>query len=232
LAALFRDGSTSTLSGLRQHFAERLALVESSLYDDVVAAGWFPSRPDQVRARWLTRGLALLAVGVGLVWLAAKYTTFGLVASVVPICGFALAASARWFPRRTAKGSALLSRVRGFKELFDAGEGERQRFAEQHHIFAQYLPYAMVFGCTERWAETFASLGLSAQEMGLGVWYTSPYGYDPIHFGYAMGTFSTYSTGSLAAATPSSVGGAASGGSGFGGGFSGGGFGGGGGGDW
>ena len=39
--------------------------------------------------------------------------------------------------------------------------------------------------------------------MGLGVWYTSPYGYDPIHFGYAMGSFTTHSTGSLAAAAPS-----------------------------
>lgn len=68
--------------------------------------------------------------------------------------------------------------------------------------------------------------------MGLGVWYTSPYGYDPIHFGYAMGSFTTHSTGSLAAAAPSSSGGASSGGSGFSGGFSGGGFGGGGGGSW
>lgn len=124
----------------------------------------------------------------------------------------------------------MLGRVRGFKELFDAGEGERQRFAEQHSLFAQYLPYAIVFGCTDKWAETFADLGLSPQEMGLGVWYTSPYGYDPIHFGYAMGSFTTYSSGSLAAAAPSSTGG--SGGSGFSGGSSGGGFGGGGGGSW
>ena len=70
-----------------------------------------------------------------------------------------LIGSAKYFPRRTAKGSALLGRVRGFKELFDAGEGERQQFAEAHHLFAQYLPYAIVFGCTDKWAEVFAGLG-------------------------------------------------------------------------
>ena len=125
-----------------------------------------------------------------------------------------------------------MGRVRGFKELFDAGEGERQKFAEAHHIFAQYLPYAIVFGCTEQWAAAFADLGLTPQEMGLGVWYTSPYGYNPLMFGMAMRGFTVQSSGSLAAAAPSSSGGAASGGSGFGGGFSGGGFGGGGGGSW
>jgi uncharacterized membrane protein len=119
--------------------------------------------------------------------------------------------------------------VKGFKELFDAGEGERQRFAESKQLFSQYLPYAIVFGMAEKWAATFQALGLTPQEMGLGTWYFSPYGYNPITFGYAMSSFSTVTTGSIAAAAPSSSG---SSGFGGGGGFSGGGFGGGGGGSW
>ena len=232
LDSLFATGTTVTLSGLRTHFAKSLEMIESKLYDDAVAAEWFPTRPDLVRARWLGRGVALFIVGCGLVWLAAKYTHLGLLALPIPLLGVVLMASANQFPHRTAKGSALLGRVRGFKELFDAGEGERQKFAEAHHIFAQYLPYAIVFGCTEQWAAAFADLGLTPQEMGLGVWYTSPYGYNPLMFGMAMRGFTVQSSGSLAAAAPSSSGGAASGGSGFGGGFSGGGFGGGGGGSW
>ncbi|MFN8050792.1 MAG: DUF2207 domain-containing protein [Acidimicrobiales bacterium] len=232
LGSLFATGNVIKLSELKTKFADKLELIESKLYDDAVAADWFPVRPDLVRQRWLGRGVLLLVVGCGLVYLAARYTHLGLVALPVPIVGLLLIVSAKYFPRRTAKGSALLGRVKGFKELFDAGEGERQRFAEQHNLFAQYLPYAIVFGCTEKWAQVFEGLGLSPQEMGLGVWYTSPYAYDPLHFGYAMSSFTTHSTGSLAAAAPSSSGGASSGGSGFGGGFSGGGFGGGGGGSW
>lgn len=232
MSSLFALGDTIVLSALKTTFSDKLAMIESTLYDDSVAAGWFPIRPDRVRSRWVTRGVLLIIVGVAIVFAAARFTHLGLVFLPIPICGLVLVASARFFPRRTAKGSALLGRVRGFKELFDAGEGERQQFAEAHHIFAQYLPYAIVFGCTDKWAETFEGLGLTPEEMGLGVWYTSPYGYSPIHFGYAMGSFTTQTSGSLAAAAPSSSGGASSGGSGFSGGFSGGGFGGGGGGSW
>lgn len=232
LDALFATGSTVKLSDLKTKFSDKMELIQSRLYDDAVAAGWFPVRPDRIRSRWTGRGFVVLLVGIGITIVLAKYTHLGLIGLPIPFLGLVLMATAKYFPHRTARGSALLGRVKGFKELFDAGEGERQRFAEQHQLFAQYLPYAIVFGCTEKWAETFAGLGLSPQEMGLGVWYTSPYGYDPIHFGYAMGSFTTHSSGSLAAAAPSSTGGASSGGSGFSGGFSGGGFGGGGGGSW
>ena len=71
----------------------------------------------------------------------------------------------------------MLGRIRGFKELFDVGEGDRQRFVESKQLFCQYLPYAIVFGMAEQWAETFESLGLSPEEMGVGAWYVSPYGY-------------------------------------------------------
>jgi len=123
----------------------------------------------------------------------------------------------------------MLGRVRGFKELFEVGEGERQAFAERADLFSAYLPYAIVFGMAERWAGVFQSLGMTPEQLGVGGWYVSPYGYNPFAFGVAMNSFATVTTGSMAMAAPSS-----SGGSGFssGGGFSGGGFGGGGGGSW
>lgn len=228
LQGLFRDGSTVKLSELRQNFASRLELVQDALYDDAVALGWFPTRPDRVRNRWHLIGIAALIVGSGLAFLLIRFTSWGFAAIPLPLLGLLLLVLGGRFPHRTAKGTALLGRVKGFRELFAAGEGERQRFAEQHHLFSQYLPYAIVFGMADRWARTFEPLGLTPEEMGIGVWYTSPYGYNPVSFGSAMNSFSTVTTGSIAAATPSS-----SGGSGFGGGgFSGGGFGGGGGGSW
>ena len=234
LAALFQGGSPVDLAELRAHFSERLALVEGALYDDAVAAGWFPTRPDRVRARWRGIGLGAMVLGGGLTFLAARFTSWGLVVLPLPFLGLALAALAGRFPRRTARGTALLGRTIGFKQLFDVGEGERQRFLEDTGAFSRYLPYAMVFGCTEMWAKTFADLGVTPEQMGLGTWYTSPYRLDPIMFGWAMGRFATTTTGSIAMAAPSSVStsGAGGGFSGFGGGFSGGGFGGGGGGSW
>ena len=129
-------------------------------------------------------------------------------------------------PARTAKGSALYSRVLGFRRLFDEGDEDvRARFAEQHDIFSQYLPYAMVFGVTEKWARIFAGLG--AEEVGAASWYTGSSQLNTILLAGAIERFGTSATGTLYASAPSS-----SGLSGFGGGFAGGGGGGGGGGSW
>lgn len=231
LDSIFRDGTTVELSALKQNFLPRLQLVESALYDDSVTAGWFPTRPDRVRARWHGIAIAATVLGGAICGLIAWRTHWGLVALPLPIVGLILLGVSHRFPHRSAKGTAMLGRVKGFKQLFDVGEGDRQRFIEQKHLFSEYLPYAIVFGCAEQWASTFASLGATPQEMGLGGWYTSPYGIDPFMFGWVLSSFATATTGSIAMAAPSSS--ASGGGSGFGGGgFSGGGFGGGGGGSW
>jgi len=234
LDAIFQSGDQVLLSALRTKFASRLALVQGALYDDTVKAGWFPTRPDRVRARWHAIGLVVTVLGAGLAALIIWKTSWGLAAIPLPVIGLVLLAFGGRFPHRTPKGTAMLSRVRGFKQLFDVGEGERQRFIEDKGLFSKYLPYAIVFGCAERWAQTFAELGATPEEMGIGVWYTSPYPINPFMFGWVMGSFSTTTTGSISmAAPPTTGGGGIGGGSGFGGGgFSGGGFGGGGGGSW
>jgi uncharacterized membrane protein len=118
----------------------------------------------------------------------------------------------------------MLSRVRGFRRLFDEGEEDtRARFAEQHDIFSQYLPYAIVFGCTKKWAKAFE--GIDAEQLQSG-WFVGNHPFDALVLAHAVDNFGTTATGTMYASMPSS-----SGSSGFGG-FSGGGGGGGGGGSW
>ena len=40
----------------------------------------------------------------------------------------------------------------GFRRFIDESEKERARFAERKNLFSEYLPYAIVFGATEKWA--------------------------------------------------------------------------------
>ena len=61
-------------------------------------------------------------------------------------------------PRRTAKGTAVLRRAAGFRRFIMESEKDRARFAEQQHLFSEYLPYAVVFGATDRWAKAFAGI--------------------------------------------------------------------------
>ena len=56
---------------------------------------------------------------------------------------------------RTAEGSAVLAQARGFEQYLKTAEANQIRWEEAQDIFSRYLPYAIVFGVAERWAEVF-----------------------------------------------------------------------------
>ena len=49
-------------------------------------------------------------------------------------------------PARTAKGTAMLRRVRGFRTVIETAETHMSRWAEEENVFPRFLPYAIVFG--------------------------------------------------------------------------------------
>ena len=102
-------------------------------------------------------------------------------------------------------------------------ETDRQRFAEEACLFERYLPFAIVFHCTEKWARAFEGIALQPAADG---WYVSNNSFMPVVFAHNLDGFSS----AISSAIASTPGG--SGGSGFSGGSSGGGVGGGGGGSW
>jgi hypothetical protein len=223
LNGLFRDGTEVTLSSLRATFAERLEGVEESLYVDAVKRGWFSKRPDKVRSSWSGRGVLLFLLGCALTFVLARWTHWGLLGLPVIIAGLLLMVGAKRMPARTAKGTAMLRRVRGFRTVIEKAETNMSRWAEEEGVFTRYLPFAVVFGCTERWAKAFEGLGQTPDTS----WYVSDHPFAFTTFAHSVDGFSV-STGGTIASTPSG-----SGSSGFsGGGFSGGGGGGGGGGSW
>ena len=132
-------------------------------------------------------------------------------------------------PSRTGKGSAMLSRVRGFRRLFDEGEQDtREHFAEQHGIFSRVLAVRDRVRLHRRSGRR-RSKDSTPKQLGATQWYSGPNALDAFVLASAMDNFGTVATGTLYASMPSS---SSSGFSGFSGGFSGGGGGGGGGGSW
>jgi uncharacterized protein (TIGR04222 family) len=224
LEGLFRDGNEVAVSDLKATFSERLLGVERALYQDATRSGWFRTRPDKVRTRWAGRGLLLALAGGAITFALAAWTTAGLLGIPLLLGGLALSLLANWMPARTAKGTGMLRRVRGFRRVIETAETHMARWAEQENVFTRYLPYAVVFGLTEKWAKAFEDLGLSPDPSG---WYVGQRPFTALALANSIDSFSVRTGGTLAS-TP-----AVSGSSGFGGGgFSGGGGGGGGGGSW
>jgi uncharacterized protein (TIGR04222 family) len=231
LDGLFRDGDETTLSSLRTTFAERLSRVEESLYVDAHQQGWFAMRPDKVRARWRLIGLGLTALGVVVTIALARTTHLGLVGIGVLVVGLVFLFGAGRMPARTAKGTAMLRRIRGFRQVIATADRYMAKWAEQENVFPKMLAYAVVFGLTDKWAKTFAALAAdpatSSSVTPWMAWYVPIQGGSLDGFAEAIDGFTVATSGTMSS-TP-----AGSGSSGFGGGgFSGGGGGGGGGGSW
>jgi hypothetical protein len=223
--ALFADGPSVRLSDLKYTFRAELLEIQGAMYQNVVDEGWYLVRPDRTRHRWTAIAVAALVTTVILTVVVCELTSYGLVPLGLVLGAVVLLVVAHRMPSRTAKGRAMFSRVRGFRRLFDEGEQDlRERFAEEHGIFSRYLPYAIAFGCTEKWARVFAQLDAGQLDVS---WYHGSSPFDAAMLAGSMNHFGTVATGTLYASQPSS-----SSSSGFGGGFSGGGGGGGGGGSW
>jgi uncharacterized membrane protein len=224
LTSLFETGNDVQLSSLKRSFSTHLAKVEEELYTDAMKRGWFLKRPDKVRGLWHGLGLVLLMVGIALTLFLAKVSHAGLLGLATVIAGVAVLVGARWMPSKTAKGTAIARRVAGFRTVIETAETHMAQWAEQQNVFTRFLPYAIVFGCTDKWAKAFEGLSQMPPDT---TWYLSTRPFLYADFGRALDGFAV-TTGGTIASTP-----AGSGGSGFsGGGFSGGGMGGGGGGSW
>jgi uncharacterized membrane protein YgcG len=221
---LFKSDPEVKISELRTHFVSSLRSAESALYQDSAARKWFTARPDRVRQGYAGLGVLVLVAGVVLVVLLGRSIGAGLVGVAVAAVGLVGIAASRVMPAKTAAGAELHRRTLGFRHYMEVAEKDRARFAERENIFSEYLPYAIVFGCVDKWARAFKDIDMSQQTAS---WYV---GSGPFNAGVLSSSLQGFSSnlGSAISATPGS-----SGGSGFsGGGGAGGGGGGGGGGSW
>jgi uncharacterized membrane protein YgcG len=214
------------LESLKSNFAKKLGEVQDALYEDVVAEGWFARRPDKARTKWQLLGLGGMVIAGAVVVAAALLTKLALVTTPLVLGGLLLLLGAGRMPRKTAGGYGIMQRTLGFKRMIETAETRSAEFAEKQDLFTEYLGYAVVFGCTEKWAKAFA--GLADAPGGYGTWYVAG---STLHMTSLVGALDSFS--SVASSTISAAA-ASSGGSGFsgGGGSVGGGFGGGGGGSW
>ncbi len=226
LAALFEGGNEVNLSDLQYTFAARMQEVQKALTDDAMAQGWFTRLPSVARLQWGCLGVLVLLIGAGVTALLIAFTHLALIGIPLVVAGILLTFGAYWIPQRTAKGTGVLRRTEGFRRFINESEKERARFAERKNLFSEYLPYAIVFGATGKWAAAFA--GLDDQPPDTSSWYISSSAFTFLAFSSAIDGFTVSTSGTLTSTPPST-----SGSSGFsGGGFSGGGVGGGGGGSW
>ena len=245
LDSVFAAGDRVALSQLKNTFKPTLDAVQRLMYEEVVQRGWFRRSPQRQRAAWVGFG-TLLAVGSVMLFFFAGgglSALFGDGGLVVPptfvlfgglaITGLVIRSLGKRMAARTAQGSAVLAQSRGFERYIATAEANQIRWEEAQQVFSRFLPFAIVFGLADRWAQVFEEVAAAATAAGHAVasptWYVGDWtsgGFSDV--ASSMDSFSTVAAGTFVS-TPGS-----SGSSGFssGGGFSGGGGGGSSGGSW
>lgn len=209
----------------RGKFHQHYRAVIRELYRDVVRRGYYRHNPSSVRAGFSVLSLAVMAIGIaGIVLMFEQDLSYGLVVAPLPVVGLILLVLSRFAPFRTPSGASMYRRAQGFREFIRTAEADRMAFAERERIFAEYLPYAMAFGCVRQWVEAFERIGMPASA-ATGSWYVGAGAWDFGRVTAAVSGLGTHVGGTMRQTASSS------GGSGFSGG-AGGGAGGGGGGRW
>ena len=234
LDTMFSKGNTVTLKAMQKpRYAKMLPDAREGLYKRVVHLGWFRRSPVTTTALLMLSALGVAALGVGIGFIGAWFG-WGLLGLSGIIVGLVIALSARKFSARTAEGSAALAQTKGFELYLTTAEANQIKFEEGIDVFSRYLPYAVIFGVTDRWVKVFKDLEQAGVYMADTRWYggTNFNMFDAWMLSNALNSLthsmSTAMTSSMVSAATSGTSGSF-GGSGFSGG---GGFGGGGGGGW
>ncbi len=222
-SGIFGGKNEAMVSQLRNKFYTNIPSIKSALYSELISGKYIPSNPENIRGIFKWIGIGIIIAGFFLI------PHWGIKLSVV-LSGIFILIFSRFMPRKTKKGSLAKEEILGFREFIERAERDRiEKLAkEDPTLFDRVLPYALVFGLGDRWAEAFHDMYKSPP-----AWYDSPrYGdvFSPRIFVSDLGRSLSVMNSSFAS-TPRKSGGY-SGGSGFGGGSSGGGFGGGGGRSW
>ncbi|MCS7252535.1 MAG: DUF2207 domain-containing protein [Armatimonadota bacterium] len=232
LTGMFGNGERVLLSQLRNNFYRHLPDIRKELYRTLTKhKRLFYGDPDEVRNHYRYIGILVVAAIGGVILILSRLLGIDPRSMFVTIIGISLSGLIVWLlaplmPRKSALGVEVVRHALGFREFILRAEKDRlERMAsEEPTLFGRILPYAIVLGIVDEWAEKIKDIAL--QPPG---WYEGSYhtvGFSTTRFVQDIG-HAVHAMGNTFTSAPRRVGG-----EGFHFGSSGGGFGGGGGGAW
>ena len=157
-------GQTMMASNLKYVFYPYFSEIKNLIYDSLVEKQLFFGNPETIRRNFYALSL-VLALGAAIVFIYSVPSACGLLIAALLSAVFAPA-----MPGRTKEGSELTRQALGFQRFVKMAEKDRIKIlaAEDPTIFGRLLPYAMVLGAADQWAEAFKDIALPRPD-----WYQS-----------------------------------------------------------
>src|SRR5690606_2575411 len=141
--------------------------IKSGIYQSLVDKHLFVSNPENTRGMYYGTGIVVGIIGVILFFVGQAAWGLGLL-----LAGIWCLAFARAMPAKTATGSRLLRQCLGFQRFVELAEKDRIKVLADKDptIFGRLLPYAMVLGVADQWADAFKDLLREPPD-----WYIGPH---------------------------------------------------------
>lgn len=140
------------ISDLKNNFANNVAKIKKSGQDDLEKRGWGSGKGLKYSAVFIGLGVFAMFLSIFLLSAVLVFGAWQLPLSLF-LSGFIFIFFGIIMPKRTQKGVDLLFKVKGFERYMRQAEDYRQQFYEKENIFDKFLPYAIVFGIADLWAE-------------------------------------------------------------------------------
>ncbi|MBN1494367.1 DUF2207 domain-containing protein [Candidatus Peregrinibacteria bacterium] len=229
LDGVFEEKNSVKISDLKLKFYKHIPKIKEEIYENLAKGGYFSGNPEKIRGLYLGIGIAVCVISFML--MGGIVVFMGLTFAItLPVSGALFIIFSKFMPRKTLKGADAYIHIKGLEEYIRTAEKDRIKFQEKENLFFEkLLPYAMVLGLSEKWAQAFKDIIKEQPKWFEGQMDT----FNTVYLVDRLNHFTSQANTAFAASPRSSGGSSAwSGGSGFSGGFSGGGFGGGGGSGW
>ncbi len=173
--------STVALAELQDHFYPYLAAIRGSVFDALMAGGYYDRRPDTVGRLYAATGFALgFAMAVVGVFLATRTRTAPVPWILTAILtGVMVLAFGKLLSPRTIAGARAVSKILGFKDFLEHVEKDQiERVERSPELFEKYLPYAMALVVENQWTRSLGNAKMPPPQ-----WYRRKYGNDflPVH---------------------------------------------------
>ncbi|MEM0476539.1 MAG: DUF2207 domain-containing protein [Candidatus Aenigmatarchaeota archaeon] len=131
----------------------KLSTIAKKLFSET-GKKYFVSNPQKIQDRLIVNGISIIIISILLALLVNNEVLFlaGL------LSGFLLILFSKFMPKKTKKGIEAYWHILGFRNYINTAEKHRIKFQEKENIFERFLPYAIVFGLTEKWLKVFEEL--------------------------------------------------------------------------
>ena len=150
------------LSDMKDTFYTKINDVESAVYNSLIKAKYLEKIGNNLKTAFLATGCVMLFILTPI--LSSLFGTmldedivFALIGSSF-VSAIIILVFSFFMPKRTDTGAFLEHRIKGFKLYMETAEKYRQQFNEKENIFEKLLPYAIIFGMTQKWIKTMKSI--------------------------------------------------------------------------